>query len=128
MNKTFAKLGLTVASAIVLTSAFSPSAHAWRRYNPVNNAVEARRDINNNGVVGPHDRRVIASHHLYRAAGSGPVVNTPVEARFDHNNNGWVGPRESYAITHRNVNNLRDVVCDSNNNGIIGPGEVRCAY
>ena len=128
MTKISTKLGLTFAAAVVLTSAFIPSAHAWRRFNPVNTPLEARRDINNNGVVGPLDRRVIATHHLYRATGSGPVVNTPVEARFDHNNNGWIGPGESYAITHRNVNNLRDVVCDSNHNGIIGPGEVRCAY
>ncbi len=101
MTTIFAKLGLTFAAAIVCTAMFSPSAHAWRRYNPVNNRVEARRDINNNGVVGPHDRRVIAGRHLYR---------------------------EAYAITHRNVSNVRDFVCDSNHNGVIGPGEVRCAY
>ena len=128
MKKIIKKLSLTLASAVVAITALGSSAHAWQRFNPVNNPVEARRDVNHNGVVGPHDRHVIAARHLYRATGSGPKVNTPLENRYDHNNNGVIGPRESYAITHRDVNTFRDAVCDHNNNGVIGPGEARCAY
>jgi hypothetical protein len=115
-------------TAFTLTLSGLGSAHAWQRFNPVNNPVEARRDINNNGVVGPYDRAVLANRHLYHAVTAGPRVNTPVENRYDLNNNGWIGPRERYAINHRGVSNLRDVVCDRNHNGLIGPGETRCAY
>ncbi len=117
-----------VATACILTVSGLGSAQAWQRYNPVNNPAEARRDLNNNGVVGPHDRAVLASRHLYWSATQGPRVNTPVENRYDHNNNGWVGPRERYAINHRAVSNPRDLACDANHNGIVDPSEARCAY
>lgn len=128
MKSKIAKLSAALAVALALTASFSASAFAWQRFNPVNNRVEARRDINNNGFVGPYDRAVLGTRHLYRTVSAGPRVNTPLENRYDHNNNGWIGPREHYAITHRNVSNWRDVACDANHNGIIGPGEVRCAY
>lgn len=128
MKSKLAKLSTTFIAVFALSASFSASAFAWQRYNPVNNRVEARRDINNNGYVGPFDRAVLASNHLYRAATSGPRVNTPVENRYDHNNNGWIGPRERYAINHRGVSNPRDVACDANRNGLIDPAEARCAY
>jgi len=126
MKSKLKTLSLALATVVTLSASFLGSAQAWQRYNPVNTPAEARRDINNNGYVGPYDRHVLAERHYIRE--HNPKVNTPLENRYDTNNNGWIGPRERYAINHRFVNKPRDAACDANHNGIIGPGEEKCAY